>query len=111
MQQKSKKAIEGAPDANSMTAAVGICVGLLALPLLAMQPIAGAARAQSTSSQSSSSHVQTGNDASSSDVSIDNGVVTVDGETVPPGAREFTSRRGNHYKIDRNGGSVEVHQQ
>jgi len=115
MRQKSKMAIEVAPDSvssrGSRTAAAGIWIGMLALPLLGVQPFAGAAHAQSTSSQSSSSHVQSGKDASSSDISINDGVVTVDGEAVPPDAHEFTSRLGNHYRINRNGDSVEVHQQ
>jgi len=113
MQKKSRMVIEDAPDSRSCggpkTAVVGIYTGLLVLPLLATLPIT--THAQSTSSQSSSSHVQVGKDASSSNVSINNGVVTIDGEAVPPDAREFTSHQGNHYRIDRNGGSVEVHQQ
>ena len=56
------------------------------------------------------SHVQTGKGSSGSSVSIANGAVTIDGELVPADAREFTSRKGNHFRIDRHGSSVEVHQ-
>jgi hypothetical protein len=90
--------------------AVGICIGLSVLSLLNGPLTVGVARAESTSSQSSESHVQTGNGASSSNVSIANGAVTIDGETVPSDAHEFTSRKGNHFRIDRHGSSVEVHQ-
>jgi hypothetical protein len=92
--------------------AAGVCTGLSVLSLLIPPLVAGVARAASTSSQSSESHVHTGNDAgSSSNVSIANGAVTIDGEAVPADAHEFTSRRGNHFRIDRHGSSVEVHQE
>jgi hypothetical protein len=113
MQTKSRMEIEGASASPSgrepYTSAVGTRIGMVVLTLLAGLPIA--VRAQSTSNQSSNSHVEVGKDASSSNISIDNGAVTVDGEAVPPDAREFTSRQGNHYRIDRHGSSVEVHQQ
>jgi hypothetical protein len=89
--------------------AVGVCIGLSVLSLI--QPLTvGVARAESTSSQSSVSHVQTGNGSSSGNVSIGNGAVTIDGEAVPADAHEFTSRKGNHFRIDHHGSSVEVHQ-
>jgi hypothetical protein len=113
--QKKRMEIEDAPDARSggepNSAAVGVGLGLLVVALLAGPPLAANAQSTSTSNQSSSSHVEVGKDGSSSNISINNGVVTVDGEAVPPDARAFTSHRGNHYRIDRQGGSVEVHQQ
>jgi hypothetical protein len=83
-------------------AALAVILGLLSASMV---------RADSTSTQSSNSQVHVGHDSSGSDISVDNGVVTVDGEVVPPEAREFTSRKGNHYRIDHHGGSVEVHQE
>jgi hypothetical protein len=107
MQRKSHVEIA---DPKVAKRAVGVCIGLCVLSLLIRPLTAVTARAQSTSSQSSESHVQTGKGSSGSSVSIANGAVTIDGESVPADAREFTSRKGNHFRIDRHGSSVEVHQ-
>jgi hypothetical protein len=87
--------------------AVGMCIGIPALALLGGLLTASVSRAEATSSQSSDAQVHIGGNGTS--VSITNGAVTIDGETVPPDAEQYTSRRGNHYRINRQGGSVTVH--
>lgn len=101
MQQQSKMS-----TAKTAERAGGLFIGTTALALIAGLLTAGAACAE-FASQSSDAQVHLGNNGT--DVSITNGAVTIDGEAVPPDAEVYVSRRGNHYRIDRNGGSVMVH--